>query len=206
MQVAMAEKAYEEILNQLLSKKLRPGDLIDRRQIANDLDVSLMPVSEAVKRLEYEGLLEAMPRRGTRVPVPDREDILAQMVVREALECQAARMVAGPEVQNAAEELLTLAHQADSQTASDLDRIRMDISYHTAVVELADCPALTAHFRRVTNLWLFYRRGLIACEQSAPIDSHVELFQDLCCMDANAAEARMRQHMRAGREQLLGKA
>ena len=47
-------------------------------------------MSEALLRLEFEGLLESRPRAGTRVRIPSPEDVKGHYVVREALEVQAA--------------------------------------------------------------------------------------------------------------------
>ena len=52
--------------------------------------MSFLPVSEALLRLEIEGLLESRPRAGTRVRIPSPEDVQGHYVVREALEVQAA--------------------------------------------------------------------------------------------------------------------
>ena len=78
--MSMAEKAYDHLCNRMYEGSLRPGDLIDRRQVAESLGSSLAPVSEALKRLEYDGLIQAMPRRCTRVPVPKLDNLKGQLV------------------------------------------------------------------------------------------------------------------------------
>ena len=55
--------------------------------------MSFLPVSEALLRLEIEGLLESRPRAGTRVRIPSPEDVQGHYVVREALEVQAAHAI-----------------------------------------------------------------------------------------------------------------
>jgi DNA-binding FadR family transcriptional regulator len=57
--------------------------------------MSFLPVSEALERLEVEGLLESGPRAGTRVSIPSRDDVHGHFVLREALEGQAAILFAG---------------------------------------------------------------------------------------------------------------
>jgi hypothetical protein len=54
----------------------------------------MLPITEAVQRLEAEGLLESRPQVGTRVRIPSEQDIREQFIIREALESQSARMFA----------------------------------------------------------------------------------------------------------------
>ena len=56
--------------------------------------MSFLPVSEALLRLEFEGLLESRPRAGTRVRIPSPDDVRGHYLVRETLETQAARLFA----------------------------------------------------------------------------------------------------------------
>jgi hypothetical protein len=64
------------------------------RQVPKQFGTSVFPVSEAILRLESEGLVESKPQVGTRVRVPSETDIRDGFIIREALECQSARLVA----------------------------------------------------------------------------------------------------------------
>src|SRR5690348_12102181 len=90
------------------------GQAISRRKLAAELGMSFLPVSEALLRLEFEGLLESRPRAGTRVRIPSREDVIGHFVVREALESQVALML--PQTATPAEraELKKLAAKVDA--------------------------------------------------------------------------------------------
>ncbi|NDA60215.1 MAG: GntR family transcriptional regulator, partial [Actinobacteria bacterium] len=67
MNATFAAQAYDHIFNQLIRRDLRPGDLLDRKQIAEELGISLIPVSDAVQRLTHEGFLTTRRRQGTFV-------------------------------------------------------------------------------------------------------------------------------------------
>ena len=54
--------------------------------------MSFLPITEALQRLEAEGLVESRPRIETRVRVPMQQDVLDSFIIREALETQAARL------------------------------------------------------------------------------------------------------------------
>src|SRR6266480_2171284 len=119
---SLAAEAYEFVKQRILRGDLPMGQVISRRKIAAELGMSFLPVSEALLRLEFEGLLESRPRAGTRVRIPSREDVRGQYIIREALETQAARlfaMVATPEDRT---DIQRLAIQVDALAASDQSR------------------------------------------------------------------------------------
>src|SRR5713226_2651176 len=90
----LAGEAYGIIRERIIRGEFAIGQVISRRKVAAELGMSFLPVSEALLRLEFEGLLESRPRAGTRVRIPSREDVRGHYIVREALEAQAARLFA----------------------------------------------------------------------------------------------------------------
>src|SRR5678816_274567 len=89
-QSSLASEAYSVVRQRILRGDISLGQVISRRKLAAELSMSFLPVSEALLRLEIEGLLESRPRAGTRVRIPSPEDVQGHYVVREALEVQAA--------------------------------------------------------------------------------------------------------------------
>src|SRR5579863_3793778 len=91
---SLSGEAYVIVRERILRGELAIGQVISRRKLAAELGMSFLPVTEALIRLENEGLLESRPRAGTRVKVPTRQDVEGHYVVREALEAQAAMLFA----------------------------------------------------------------------------------------------------------------
>ena len=79
---SLAEEAYGIVRRRIVRGTVRLGQVISRRKLAAELGMSFLPVSMALLRLEFEGLLESRPRAGTRVRIPSREDVLGHYVVR----------------------------------------------------------------------------------------------------------------------------
>lgn len=80
----------ERVRQAILDGILPAGSRIDQNQLAADLNVSLVPVREALKMLEGEGFVQIIPRRGafiTDASIPDMEDLY---FTRQILEGQAA--------------------------------------------------------------------------------------------------------------------
>jgi len=200
----LADKAYDHVLNQLFCQKLRPGDVLDRKQIAKELKVSLIPVADAVQRLTLEGFLTTRRRQGTFVSTPSIKDIRGQLLLREAIECQSARLYCGEKIQAARGHLLSLAEAADKVADTGQPLWLEEFTFHQALVALTECDALIRCFQGVANLGMFHQAALITPMQTTTYDRHTELLNQLCEMSSvDDAEARIRQHSRAGKESLL---
>jgi DNA-binding GntR family transcriptional regulator len=119
----MADVAYEVLHGRILSGALRPGERIDQDAEAQRLNASRMPVREALRRLEAEGLVEILRHRGAvvrRLSVEDLEDLY---VLRLALEGVAGRL------------------GAENLTAEALDSMRAQLPAMEAIVERGDPAA-----------------------------------------------------------------
>lgn len=198
-----ADQVYDHILTQIFNRKLRPGDLLDRKQIARELEVSLIPVSDAVQRLTHEGLLKTRRRQGTFVNSPSIEDVRGQFYLREAIECQSARLYCGSKITAARKKLRPLARAVDKAVAAGKLICWEDFTFHQALVALTACDALIQCFGRIVNLSLFHEVALISPTRIATYEKHVVLLDDLCQASPDEAEARIRRNLRTGKELLF---
>src|SRR5262245_59231375 len=119
---SLASEAYEFVKQRILRGQLPMGQVISRRKVAAELGMSFLPVSEALLRLEFEGLLESRPRAGTRVRIPSREDVRGHYVVREALEVQAAMLFAAVATPEDRMDLQKLAARVDAMSVPEHPR------------------------------------------------------------------------------------
>src|SRR4249920_1315975 len=78
----------------LASGEIGPGEKISLRKLAAALGVSVMPVRQAVARLQSDGVLEVEPNRAVRVPVMTKEQFLELLNVRMEIEGYAAERAA----------------------------------------------------------------------------------------------------------------
>jgi DNA-binding GntR family transcriptional regulator len=132
------------------------------------------------------------------------EDLRGHLIVREALECQAARMICGEPVISRLKTLRPLAHAADSVERPYSERARHEVEFHIALVELANSSALLREYRRVMQIGLFYRINLLMPVQSSElINTHVSLLQELGANTANAAAEAVRRHIWSGKPDAL---
>ena len=202
----MVDQAYDLIRERLLRGELAFGDSVSRRELADELGMSILPVSAALQRLEDESLIESVPRVGTRVRVPTPQDIRGFYVVREALESQAARLFAVRADGGARKALKEMALRVDdlyrecagSQDVPEqtLFKLRdLHMRFHRRIAEFAGCPYLLQCIEKnqiyVFN-WLYDR---FFGRASLPDDWHVDLAEALTTADAGQADAAMRKHV-----------
>ena len=86
------EIVYNFLKTNILNHKLVPGERIVIKDIARKLNISDIPVREAIKRLETEGLIDVIPHVGARIVEINREDIKEIYLIRSELESLATRL------------------------------------------------------------------------------------------------------------------
>ena len=201
---SLAEKAYQILLERLLTKKLVPGMLINRRTLSGELGMSVAPVLEAIIQLQAEGFLETIPRRGTLVRAVHLSNLRGQMLLREALECEAARFYCGAPVAAAADTLRALGEATDISEGRTLVELwKAEYAFHTALVKLANCEALTEAFAKVMQRKIFSAAHLLLSGEAFGGGNHVALVKKLQTKDPDQAERLIREHLRYKKEKLF---
>jgi len=199
-----SRQTYDFIMTRILEGILKPGDEINRKGVAQELGISLAPVSEAVNQLETEGFLEISPRRQTRVRIVRKEEVRGLLIMREAIECQAARLYCGERISSNKEELIRLARAVDGTEAGTKENELAEGQFHQALVDLVDCELMSVEFQKMMRRKLFMKINIIVpWSVQPPLDSHERLVELLCVEGPDACEAAMRQHLERGRERIL---
>lgn len=96
----IADQAFEAVRTAIINGDYPAGRRLQIRELATELGISVMPVREAITRLEEAGLVESKPYRGAVVKAFTPEELLEIYAVRRLLEVEAARLGA-PQVSDA---------------------------------------------------------------------------------------------------------
>ena len=192
----LSQQAYDAIYRSLLTSRLQPGDEINRRQVAAELGVGVGPVVEAMLQLEWEGFLEARPRRGTTVKAVTARQVLGSMHLRIAIETQAARIYAGPMIKAAQEKMLALARKLDASARGSEESVHREVAFHRALVDVADMPVLTNMFEHVMRHSLYYNAAKVIpkCPTRHP-QSHTLLVMGLLAATPEGSDRLIRGHL-----------
>jgi DNA-binding GntR family transcriptional regulator len=214
MAVSLADGAYLAIRDEILRGRLRPGTPLSRRRLAKQLGMSVLPVSDALRRLEEDGLVESRARAGTRVRVPSETDVRELYELREALESQAARLFAQRATLVQRRELRRLAEQVDvlfSRLATNHDdqAFRFEVhshhvEFHMRVAEHAGSRLLKQMIERKHVLILNWLFDVTGRRTALPPGFHAKLADALVSGEPEKADAVMRAHVRYGLSEIAG--
>ena len=195
-----SDKAYEIIYNMILNGELKPGEKLIRRKLAEQSGVSTIPVLEALLRLEAAGIVESMPYRGSRVMQVTHEKIMDWYALREAVECQVARILATKIKEHELQQLESIASRLDEmESEGKTDEEFWDLHYtmHLQMSEFTGRQSLVDSLARINLFNLLQRAQMVATEHhnQIPADNHKRVVQAIRTKDPLAAEEAMREHI-----------
>lgn len=204
----LREHAYDELRARIVGLELAPGTRLIERDLAEELNVSRIPLREAMQRLAQDGLVVVVPRQGAIVSPFTVDDVRDLFDVRESLEVLAARLAA-----ERADEagLNSLAAQLDTARRAtergDKPAIAAaNAGFHAIIVELAANPLLESLLEplQARVQWLFHltkdRDAHVQCHE------HEDLLAAIVAHDPDRAAASAFHHVHSGRAHSLAMA
>ena len=211
---SLSQRAYETLRIQILRGDLPLGTPLSRRKLAVGLNMSLLPVGEALQRLETEGLVESRPRVGTRVRIPTEDDVKGHYILREALETMSARLFAERATEADRVEMLALGmdvdqlyekeeHSRGTELAQGLfEAHQLHSIFHVRLAQRARCQTLSDAIERNQTMviaWLFSSPTRF---YRLPERWHLLLMESLNQGNIKLADRAMRKHVRFGVDQV----
>lgn len=211
--ISLAARAYAEIRDRILRGDIPIGAVLSRRKLAQQLNISFPPITEALQNLERDGLVESRPRAGTRVRIPTRQDVVDRSLVREALETQAARLFAERATGAEKKELKQMGRRVDQlyavceKSAGDREFLFSVNTYHMRlhlrIAECARCRPLRDAIEKEQVLifnWLF---DTASERRTLGSDFHARLTDVLAAGTPEQAAAAMRRHIQRGLSEVV---
>ncbi|ACX53173.1 transcriptional regulator, GntR family [Ammonifex degensii KC4] len=131
----LRDVVFESLREAIIKGILKPGERLMELQLAEELGVSRTPVREALRKLELEGLVVMLPRRGAYVAGLSAKDIADIFEVRAALEALAAGLAAERITEEELEALeRSLVELAEVMETNDLEAIvSLDTRFHEII-------------------------------------------------------------------------
>lgn len=185
---------------------LQPNLRIQQEAIATHLGISRIPVRDALRQLESEGLVRLLPNRSARVAAFDLRELIEVYEMRETIEPLAIRRSAPLLSSGDIADIERLHVQIadawdDGEHVLDLDR-----QFHLTTIRAAGMPRLlrliedfwnsTQHFRRV------YRDRFGARDRQAILAEHLLIAEMVARRDSEGAATLLAQHIRRTRRRL----
>ena len=142
---SLVAKAYEDIKEKIITLYFLPGQYLNEAAISGLLQVGRTPVHQALQRLELEGLVEIMPRKGVVVLPDSISEIIKILESRAAVEAELAKAAADRVSVDDGKELLALAnatrHTRNGPGIDDF--IACDRAFHRKLAERAGNSVLS---------------------------------------------------------------
>ncbi|WP_197061012.1 GntR family transcriptional regulator [Microbacterium mangrovi] len=181
---ALDLRVYEWVRERVIDGTFKPGERIRERTLAEELHVSRIPIREAFPRLESEGYIRTLHRRGAIVAEMTVQDVRELFEVRAALEVLAARLAADECARGASGERLMLRLAAAEDAVRDRDAARIA----SCTAELHDEILVLSNSRLLQNLMVpvrgRIRRLFHVVTQRDGVGLHRE-HRDLCSAIVN---------------------
>jgi DNA-binding GntR family transcriptional regulator len=199
----LSEKIASEIRSAVLSGEMRPGMRIRQELLAAHFGASRIPVREALKQLENEGLVVLAPNRGAWIADVNSEESIEVYKIREAVE-PLAIFESVPSLTDAdIDSLDATVRDLESVTTLE-DYIQLDREFHLRSYSRARMPQLLAMVERFWNSTQHFRRQFVKeafAKDGLPFSDpqHLLLMDAIRGRDAEAAQVLVRLHIRRTR-------
>jgi DNA-binding GntR family transcriptional regulator len=180
---SLVDRVYEYLLTQIVNGEITYGEVINIKKVADALKISTMPVREALKRLEFEQIVEIKPRSSCRLLKPSRKLIREVYELREVIELHAA--TSGKDRADPARHR-RLAAIVDQMRCLDDEKdvavkerqaIALDRAFHSELCGLADNDFMNGINRQLSlhvNMTLIHERTYHRLEKRWA-ESHAEI-------------------------------
>jgi DNA-binding GntR family transcriptional regulator len=195
----LSEDAYDVLRGAILSGRLAPGARIVEAEIARQMATSRSPVREAVRKLEREGMVEYVPRRGTVVVGLSREDVGDAYQLRAHLEAYGAGLAATRATEQQLTDLSAMIERMrECAAAKDLAQlVAADVEFHRTLCELSGSRRLVQAWQGLNPERWTLVSGLRATELSLEqiAERHWPILAALRSRKPERAEAIIRSHI-----------
>lgn len=198
---SLKDRIYESLKEAITSMNIYAEDAqlkLDERQLSEKLQISRTPVREALARLEQEGLVTIVPRRGVFIVRKTKKEILEMITVWAALESMAARLITKHAPDEDISSLRKLFAKFDNGAPSaNIDEYsERNIQFHQAILKMSGCALL----KEMADGLFIHMRGIrartIGEENRAQrsIIDHISIIEALEQRDTELAERLVREH------------
>jgi DNA-binding GntR family transcriptional regulator len=171
---------------------------LDERDLSERLNISRTPIREALARLEQEGLVRIVPRKGVFIVRKTKAQILEMITVWAALEGMAARLVTerASDDEIASLRKIFVRFEGDREIANIDEYSERNIDFHSRILKLSRCALLNEMSANLFIHMRSIRMRTIAEKDRAKrsIIDHMRIIEALERRDADSAERLVREH------------
>lgn len=195
----LRDVVFNTLRKAILTGQLKPGERLMEVHLANSLGVSRTPIREAIRKLELEGLVIMIPRRGAEVARITEKSLKDVLEVRRALDVLSVELACDRITEDDIGRLLN-ACQDFERAAKGKDAsviAKADVDLHDIIVEATGNQRLQQLVNNLSEQMYRYRFVYIKEESQHDtlVTEHREIYESIARRDKERAMAAARIHI-----------
>jgi len=205
--MSLTDQAYEAIKEKVITLYFLPGQYLNEAAICDLLDLGRTPVHQALQRLQLEGLIDVVPRKGVIIQPDSISQILEFLDARMVVEAELARSAATHATADDIRDLQSIldAHSEGSHAGNEINAfVECDHAFHTKMHQISRSRVLgdfakTLH-ERCTRSWYLHLWQTL--DTDASDKQHRKILKAIKAHDADGAAKALRDHLTSLRERV----
>lgn len=203
----LRDMVFDVLMNAIMQGQLSPGERLLEVQLADEMGVSRTPVREAIRRLELEGFVVMVPRKGAYVAGLSIDDVESVYEIRTALETLAVRLAAQRMEAADYEQLDELAGKMQQTwQEGDVDNwVNLDARFHELLYTFSRNERLISMMSNIMEQLSRYRIISLANVEvrQNSLNEHQTLIEALKRRDSDAAADAAAHHIENTKQSLV---
>ncbi|MBE3599575.1 MAG: GntR family transcriptional regulator [Limnochordaceae bacterium] len=203
----LRELVFEALREAIISGALPPGERLMEVQLADELGVSRTPVREAIRKLEHDGFVVMIPRKGAYVADISLKDVAEIFDVRKALEALAAQLAAERASDEDLERTERVLVEYDACiNQGDITRlIEVDTRFHEAIYQMAGNSRLKQMLSLLSEQVMRYRTMTLSHgpRMRRALEEHRRIVEAIAARDGEKASRLARDHIESAENALM---
>ena len=195
----LRDVVFKTLRQAILTGDLKPGERLMEIHLANKLGVSRTPIREAIRKLELEGLVIMVPRRGAQVAQITEKSMSDVLEVRRALDELAVELaclrITDEEKEHLKEACL---HFEKVVVTNDVREIaKADVAFHDIIFSSTGNARLTQMVNNLAEQMYRYRYEYIKDEKQHDmlVLEHRKIYESIVANDTDSAKEAIRIHI-----------
>ncbi|MEE9611846.1 MAG: GntR family transcriptional regulator [Desulfatiglandales bacterium] len=200
----LRDQVYDILKRMIVLKEIKPGEKINEEELADKVGVSRTPIRETLCRLENEGIVRIIPRRGAFVVTLSREEIVEILQIREVLEGLVAQLASQNMDKRTLSRLKVCLEKINSSPDGDNKLLKYtpaDMDFHSLLLEASKNKMLQNMMGIVNSHLQMIRLRTVVLPGRAQktVEEHFKVLDAIEKGDIKAAERLMRKHIQSVR-------
>ncbi|NLY91489.1 MAG: GntR family transcriptional regulator [Firmicutes bacterium] len=195
----LRELVFEALREAIIKGQLAPGERLMEIQLAEELGVSRTPVREAIRKLELEGLVLMVPRKGAYVASFSMKDVVEVFEIRGALEGLAAALAAERITDEELEELeRQLVKSSELINQADLKgMVEVDTGFHQILYQASRNERLAQIINNLREQIQRFRQTSLSFpgRMKLALEEHREIVDAISARDSDLARKLAQEHI-----------